>query len=328
MEAFEDASEYEYTVEPPAAVAVVPAATATWRADTLTQTAGQPVVAWAEADGKGNGGGTPWTFVTNIAQSILSGKNSFATPPVVAADMVNGHKLVSFNGTNDCLALTGASQTPVGYGDGLTVAAVVRFTGYGQGVTNSNHRSSGHFLSSENGVGGDATWALGLNSAARLTSGVAVKDMVFSNRSRRRFLNDGNLHVVVLSIPKKGAANQPLVLPGAYVKATSTNTLTMANVEFVGGGLAADFTSSGTIQPVTVSGNVVLPAGDVPVKVTAPDGMTPGGTLLSWSGRIAVRDTTRFVFEGPLANKLKVKVDEVNKQLRLLSATGSIMIIR
>lgn len=62
--------------------------------------------------------------------------------------------------------------------------------------------------------------------------------------------------------------------------------------------------------------------------MTAPDGMTPGGTLLSWSGRIAVRDTTRFVFEGPLANKLKVKVDEVNKQLRLLSATGSIMIIR
>lgn len=457
VEAFAGQMEYPYGAAA-ASTETVPSATATWRADTLAQTAGQEVSAWAEADGKGSGNGSAWTFNTTVGGSIMTSRGKTAVAPVIASDTVNGHKLVSFNGTNACLALTGSYQTPAGDGDGLTVAAVVRFTGYGIGVTNQTHRLSGHFLSSEFALdSGTVCWGLGLNAAGRLTSGMVAKvdttEYPFSIKSRRRFLNDGNLHVVVLSVPKKGqdrslllsvdgvtntvpcaqlgnsikntrillggsevgnvgrfvpvdvaefafwkgttltpgqietltralcakygvwaegyerfavgeqqrsheivvhagaqyggvgshdfalypgqtiwgdgaTTGHAIVLPGAYVRATCTNTFTMANVEFVGGGLEASFTADGTLQPIAVAGAVNLPMGDVPVKVTAPNGIVPGGVLLTWTGRLSIGSATRFVVEGPFANMLKVKVDEVNKCLRLVSCGGSMLIIR
>lgn len=213
----DDVAPSDYAEAPASSAAEVPAPTARWSADTLTQSAGEPVTSWAEADGKGANGSTPWAFTTALADLILKGAGKYpgqTANPVVAADTLNGHKLVSFNGADMAMALTGSQATPAGDADGLTVAAVVRFTGAtDHKIGNAFHiKDAGLFLGQAFGAGDNVyQWGLALSSAGRVGAGARNGDTVATARSRRRFLDDGEPHVVVLTYPKKGS-NAPLTL--------------------------------------------------------------------------------------------------------------------
>ena len=194
----------------PAARAEVPEPTAVWTADALVQAAGEPVAAWAEKSGKGPESGTAWTFTRDLAEAVLKDQSGYpgrTTAPVIAADTLAGHKMVSFNGADAALGLTGKWSTPVGERDGLTIALVVRFNGYGTGAGAFTPASSSPFLGSAYQWWGEGAvkenWQLMVSSAARF--GVSHRhgnDGVETLRSRSRFLNDGAAHVIVGRYPK------------------------------------------------------------------------------------------------------------------------------
>lgn len=196
--------------EPPASsTETVPAATATWTAESLAQADGEAVASWPEKDGKGASSGSPWTFTTALANTILKDKTSYAgaTESPVVARGPDGHKLVSFNGTNACLALTGSANTPVSDAGAMSVAAVVRFTGYGTSGANFTSKGSTTGFFGESYSSANRQWLLTLTGSARVgacaewdnQSGTATL------KSARRFLDDGELHVLVVSYPPPGA---------------------------------------------------------------------------------------------------------------------------
>ncbi len=204
--------------------AEVPAATATWTADALGLSAGASVDVWAEDAGKGNGGGTPWTFTRALADAILV-KLTATYPgttesPVIAVDARTGRSFVSFNGRNACLALTGGSPTPIGGADGMTVSMVVRFTGRGQGGGSFSPANTAPFFGSAYGMdwqNSKENWQLMLSGASRLGFahrwGAAGPETV---RSRQRFLDDGEAHVVVARLPKKGTTETLALFVDGY----------------------------------------------------------------------------------------------------------------
>lgn len=209
--------------------AEAPAATATWTADALGLPAGAAVDAWAEDAGKGNGSGTPWTFTRDLADAILV-KQTGTYPgttesPVLAVDARTGRSFVSFNGRNACLALTGASPTPVGDADGMTVAMVVRFTGRGQGGGAFSPGGTAPFFGSARDMdwyNGRENWLLTLSGASRLGFahrwGAADAETV---RSRQRFLDDGEAHVVVARLPKTGTEETLALFVDGYKETSS-----------------------------------------------------------------------------------------------------------
>lgn len=459
VEAFAGTRLWNDVAEP--ARAEVPAATASWTADALGLPAGAAVDAWAEDARKGSGNGTPWTFTRALADVILV--NQTATypgtteSPVVAVDARTGRSFVSFNGRNACLALTGSSPTPVGGADGMTVSMVVRFTGRGQGGGSFSPANTAPFFGSAFGMdwqNGKENWQLTLSGASRLGFahrwGEAGPETV---RSRQRFLDDGEAHVVVARLPKKGTAetlalfvdgyketssfrasntvhNTRILLggseysgaryapvdvaeirlwkdavldddqvrtlsadlagrygldlagatrggaaagqqrsrevfvhagasfggtgthgnllcpgqtlwgdgtadglltlaPGAVLKATATNTFACT------GGLAlmdravlaADFTSGAAVQPVAVTGDLVLEGG-VTVRLAAPERMRPAGTLLTWTGACRLRGTESFTVEGDAASAVRVRLDTERKRLALVPIGGSVLLVR
>ncbi len=228
--------------EPPApSTETVPAATATWTAESLAQTDGQAVAEWPEKDGKGASSGSPWTFTSALANTILKDKTSYAgrTESPVIARGPDGHKLVSFNGTNACLALTGSKNTPVSEADSMTVAAVVRFTGYGTsgGEFSSKSNTTGFF--GESFSPGERQWLLTLTGSARVgacaewysQSGTATL------RSARRFLDDGELHVIVVSYPPSGSEETMLFALDGVTKTLSCSPMrTIAKTRILLGG--------------------------------------------------------------------------------------------
>ncbi len=193
------------------AEATVPAATARWTADALTQAAGEAVTAWPEDEGRGVNGNT-WTFTRDLAEVILvdypsKGYAGSTVSPVIAADTLAGHKLVSFDGRTMALALTGSRKTPVSEeAKGATVAIVMRATGRGTGGGAATSSTGLNFFGS--GVWTPSTqedWSLFLTGAGR----AGLAHMTVSNnlwqtrdvRSRRRFLDNGEAHILVARLP-------------------------------------------------------------------------------------------------------------------------------
>ncbi len=197
----------------------VPAATATWTADSLTQTAGQEVAAWPEKDKKGNGDGTVWTFTRDLAEAIF--KDGVSVPPVIAETQLAGHKLLSFDGQRAGLGLTGSKITPVGregQNDGLTVAMVVRFPQYGTGGDTFSPGSSAAFFGSSYGQDQHKeNWQLTLSGSARVgASHQTGKKASETVRSRQRFLNNGEAHIVVARYPKKNSGDTVALFVDGY----------------------------------------------------------------------------------------------------------------
>ncbi len=452
------AEEPGYAAAPAAATDEVPEATAAWTADSLPQSAGQTVAEWPEKDGKKNSNNAVWTFTTAIADTILNGMNGYAGPtanPVIAADALNGHKLVSFSGTNACMALTGTSSTPAGEANGLTVAMVVRFTGRGQGGHDCSLSGCAPFLGQAFMPGDNVyQWGFGLTASSRAVVGAVNGGYKPAVRSRRRFLDDGEAHVLVMSYPKVdsssplvfaldgvtnavactvsnvmqrtrillggseidskakyvpvdvaefrfwngtaftgdqieavsrelgakysvyldgyaryatgaqqrsaevfvhagasygGVSNHDFTLypgqtlwgdgattglmtlaPDAAVLATPTNsfTVTKGAIFLAGSVLAADFAGGGGAPvPVAVTGDVVLPAGEVKVRLSGLGTAAPQGTLLTWTGDLVKKGATTFAVEGAGAATVKVQLDEANKRIRVISNTGLLVLL-
>ncbi len=213
VEAFKDENPWRDVA---AADVEVPAATATWSADSLAETTGQAVEAWSEKDGKGASGGA-WTFTRDLANKIFN-NDGVTTAPVIAETSLAGHKLVSFNGRTSGMALTGSKATPVGNKDGLTVAMVVRFPQYGSGgETFGPGNSSAFFGSAFAANDHQENWQLMLSGAARVgvshRSGENPSEAV---RSRQRFLNNGEAHIVVARYPKKNSGDTVALFVDGY----------------------------------------------------------------------------------------------------------------
>ncbi|MDO5320476.1 MAG: hypothetical protein Q4G65_17755 [bacterium] len=271
VEAYADAKPYADAPSP--AAAEVPAPTAAWSADTLAQQPGESVAEWREKDGKGADSSSTWTFTSALAEAILKSQKDYpgrATSPVIAADSVNGHKFVSFNGVDAGLGLTGNKTTPAGAADGLTVAAVVRFTGYGTGGGSCGIRESAPFLSQGYTPGsGTYQWGFGLTGASRALVSGRNGNTLGTARSRRRFLDDGAPHVLVMTYPKKGTTDEKVTLSVDGVACTSvvfSVTGTMQNTRILLG--AGEIDGKARYAPIDVAAfafwkNTVLTADQI-----------------------------------------------------------------
>ena len=241
---------------PAASTETVPAATATWTAETLTQSDGQAVAEWPEKDGKGATSSSEWTFKSELANTILKDKTSYAgrTESPVIARGPDGHKLVSFNGTNACMALTGSADTPVSDAGAMTVAAVVRFTGYGSGGGNFTSKSETTGFLGESFAPANRQWLLSLTGSARVGACMewSNKAGAVALRSARRFLDDGELHVLVVSYPPHGSEGTMIfALDGVTNSLTCTPTNAIAKTRILLGG--AEQNSKARYAPVDVA---------------------------------------------------------------------------
>ena len=250
----------------------VPAATATWDAESLTQTEGQTITEWPEKDGKGATSSSTWKFNTTIANSVLSSMSSGYAGTTVGPTIArgpDGHKLVSFNGTNACLALTGSANTPVSDAGSMTVAMVVRFTGYGSsgGSFTSKGSTTGFF--GESFGPGNRQWLLTLTGSARVGACMKWSKQAgaVALRSARRFLDDGELHVIVVSYPPIGT-DQTMIfaLDGMTTTLTCSPANNISKTRILLGG--AEQGSKARYAPVDVAEfrfwkNVALTAGQV-----------------------------------------------------------------
>ena len=241
---------------PAASTETVPAATATWTAETLTQSDGQAVAEWPEKDGKGATSSSVWTFKSELADTILKDKTSYAgrTASPVIARSADGHKLVSFNGTNACMALTGSADTPVSDAGAMTVAAVVRFTGYGSGGGNFTSKSETTGFLGESFAPANRQWLLSLTGSARVGACMewSNKAGAVALRSARRFLDDGELHVLVVSYPPHGSEGTMIfALDGVTNSLTCTPANTISKTRILLGG--AEQNSKARYAPVDVA---------------------------------------------------------------------------
>ncbi len=214
--------------------AKVPEATATWLANTLSQGAGESVDDWSEKDGKGASSGSPWTFSRSVVEKILPKLKSYpgaTTSPVIAEKTLAGRKLVSFNGQDAGLAMSASNATPIGGKDGMTVAIVVRFPRYGIGGGEFNPGTSAPLLGSDYAESNDKeNWQLLLSGAARVgVSHRRGKGAQQTLRSRQRFLNDGEAHVVVARYPKQNSDGTVTLFVDGYKDTSSYVTSATIN---------------------------------------------------------------------------------------------------
>ena len=249
----------------------VPTATATWDAESLTQTDGQTVTEWPEKDGKGATSSSTWKFTSSLADNILSTRTLYAGTTVgpTIARGPDGHKLVSFNGTNACMALTGSANTPVSDAGSMTVAMVVRFTGYGSSGGNFTSKGTTTGFFGESFAPSGRQWLLTLTGSARVGACMEWSNQAgaVALRSARRFLDDGELHVIVVSYPPIGT-DQTMIfaLDGVTTTLTCSPANNISKTRILLGG--AEQGSKARYAPVDVAEfrfwkNVALTAGQV-----------------------------------------------------------------
>ncbi|MBQ0032787.1 MAG: autotransporter-associated beta strand repeat-containing protein [bacterium] len=179
----------------------MPTPTVVWSADDLPGGPGSAVSSWKVGS---------WDFTSTLADAILKQCGEGYVPvtaPKVAADTVNGHKLVSFNGASDALALTGNSDTPVSNADGLTLAFAVRFTGLGRGGASEKLPAVPRFfgegcLQAESQTFGLGCLGHGKVFAGHYYLGTNNNDGYGDVRSRQAFLDDGEVHIIIATWPK------------------------------------------------------------------------------------------------------------------------------
>ena len=86
-------------------------------------------------------------------------------------------------------------------------------------------------------------------------------------------------------------------------------------------------TSGAAVQPVAVTGDLVLEGG-VTVRLAAPERMRPAGTLLTWTGACRLRGAESFTVEGDAASAVRVRLDTERKRLTLVPIGGSVLLVR
>ena len=118
-----------------------------------------------------------------------------------------------------------------------------------------------------------------------------------------------------------------LVSSGAAVKVTATNTLSAADVEFADGGiLKVACAEGGTVNPLTITGDLWLPDGTVTVDFE--DGEPQAwASLVTWTGKVRARGETLFVPANP-RSKQTFRLDEANRRLIVIPVGGTMVIFR
>ena len=174
----------------------VPQATGVWRADDLTQTAGQDVTVWK--DSTANAG----EFNTTVGKAILND----TTAPTIASETMNGHKAVAFDGVKNMLGLTGGKGgTYIGDGANFTVALVVRPKNAGgemRGPWTTCKGLMGQAYSGDNNT--QNKWVIGVSGADLHVPGeqmlMGIRDGssgTIAHHGTPRDMLDGRVHVVI-----------------------------------------------------------------------------------------------------------------------------------
>ncbi|HRR34779.1 MAG TPA: autotransporter-associated beta strand repeat-containing protein, partial [Kiritimatiellia bacterium] len=145
--------------------------TARWTADNLVVSPGEAVTEWPCELGESS-----WSFSHALAVSI----RSTSTAPILAPEMMNGHKAVRFNGSTDALGMSGLlTTTPVNNANKLTVAAVVRPRGPGKGDGSQIVNAAG-IVGSQMTGGGGGLWGLAINQNGAVGSGVSLNNLAWT----------------------------------------------------------------------------------------------------------------------------------------------------
>lgn len=201
----------------------LPGAYAVWTTDNLTGAAGSAVTEWWNTSNK-------WVFNKTIADAI-GGQIGFAfTSPTIGANLMNGRRVVSFNGSANALGMTGntdAIGTPTSYASNLTVTVVMRSDRAGRGA-------AGYFRNASGIIGQDFYslypdyWGIGFTSEGRAGGGIVTSNVANNVWAAPRQLNDGEAHV--LTFVWQGASNIVMNVDG-YVTAYYANSLGGARVK-------------------------------------------------------------------------------------------------
>ena len=181
----------------PAASATLPAATGLWRADDLTQTAGQAVTLWK--DSTANAG----EFNTTVGKAILND----TTAPTISPEAMNGHKAVRFDGVKNMLGMTGGKgSTYIGNGANFTVALVLRPQNAAGAIRGSWVTASGVMGQAFSGDDSQNKWGVGVSGGDGFASCeqmvMGLKDGTSDTKAvhgKPRDMLDGRPHVVICS---------------------------------------------------------------------------------------------------------------------------------
>jgi len=195
----------------------LPEAYGVWTTDNLTGAAGSAVTAWWNTSNK-------WVFNKTIADAI-GGQIGFTfTSPTIGANLMNGHRVVSFNGAANALGMTGGSEevgTPTSYASNLTVAVVMRSDRAGRGTVGYFRNASG-IIGQDFYVAYQDYWGIAFTGDGRAGGGIVASNVANNVWAPPRNLNDGEAHV--LTFVWQGASNIVMNVDG-FVTAYYTNSL-------------------------------------------------------------------------------------------------------
>jgi len=167
----------------------LPVPYAVWSANTLAGALGSTVTSWSSTNGT-------WAFNSTVASAIYAG----FTSPKLGTSLLNGHRVVTFNGTANALALTGNSATPASGTTNLTVAVVVRGGGAGRGDSGDWRTGAGIIGQTLYLAGNSSTnwWGIGYSAQGRAGAGVGgLVPGVATAWGVPRELHDGEPHVLI-----------------------------------------------------------------------------------------------------------------------------------
>ena len=141
------------------------APTAIFRADDLSEGAGEEVSAWTCSSGGS------WAFNRTIATTV----NNKSTTPKVAPETINGHKAIRFDGVANALGMSGGvnATTPVSLKKSLTVFVVMRATDVPQVGEQADWRQTAQIVGATNGDTSNKTlWGLCVDADGHAGAGV------------------------------------------------------------------------------------------------------------------------------------------------------------
>ena len=167
------------------------APTAIFRADDLSEGAGEEVSAWACSYGGS------WTFNRTVATAV----NNKSTTPKIAPETINGHKAIRFDGIANALGISGSASVPAPPVSGkksLTVFAVVRATDVPSVGDRTDWRQMTQVVGAVGGPSGTPTlWALCVDADGYAGAGVSYGSSTTNYSAWGSApLTDGRVHVL------------------------------------------------------------------------------------------------------------------------------------
>ena len=167
------------------------APTAIFRADDLSEGAGEEVSTWVCSYGGS------WTFNRTVATAV----NNKSTTPKIAPETINGHKAIRFDGIANALGISGSASVPAPPVSGkksLTVFAVVRATDVPSVGDRTDWRQMTQVVGAVGGPSGTPTlWAMCVDADGYAGAGVSYGSSTTNYSAWGSApLTDGRAHVL------------------------------------------------------------------------------------------------------------------------------------